>query len=127
MAETIKGKELIKKGIKNSKLKKKLGENCCYCGCNNKLILTIDHIVPLIRGGKDEDSNKQVTCSTCNFLKGGLKNNEFKKYYKILQSLKDLQKVKLETEQPKLIFRAGFFPQEEKEENWWKEKNEVPK
>lgn len=128
MAEKLKGKELIKLGIKKERLKKKLGYQCVYCGCNNKLVLTIDHIIPITRDGKDEDTNKQVTCYICNQLKGGLTDNEFRKYYKLIQGLKDLQKIKLEIEQPNLIFRPNYFPQKDKEtEDWWKEKNNPSK
>lgn len=127
MAETIRGKELIKAGIRKAKLKKKLGNQCIYCGCNNKLVLTIDHIIPRIRGGKDIDENKQVCCYLCNQLKSGLNHKEFKKYYKILQGLKDLEKIRLEIDQPKLVFKPNHWPQDEKQENWWKEKNEPQK
>jgi len=61
--------ELIERAIHNDKLKKKLGYVCVYCGCTNRLILTIDHKTPLAREGKDEDSNKQVCCYVCNQLK----------------------------------------------------------
>ena len=52
--------EKKRKGIRNNKLKKSLGENCVYCECNNVLILTIDHLKPLVRGGDDSNKNKQV-------------------------------------------------------------------
>ena len=74
---------------------KKLGEVCVFCGCNNKLTLTIDHKVPLSRGGKDVDENKQVCCWTCNQLKDSLNNGEFRRYYSALQILKDLEKIKI--------------------------------
>lgn len=32
--------------------------------------LTIDHIVPLARGGSDDLSNKQLLCEKCNQNKG---------------------------------------------------------
>ncbi|OGQ00789.1 MAG: hypothetical protein A2Z40_04235 [Deltaproteobacteria bacterium RBG_19FT_COMBO_60_16] len=31
----------------------------------------LDHIVPLIKGGRNEDKNIQLTCPTCNIKKGG--------------------------------------------------------
>jgi len=31
----------------------------------------LDHIVPLSKGGKNADSNAQLTCPTCNLKKGG--------------------------------------------------------
>jgi len=31
----------------------------------------IDHIIPLVRGGKNEDKNVQLSCPKCNIKKGG--------------------------------------------------------
>jgi len=31
----------------------------------------LDHVVPLIKGGRNEDKNIQLTCPTCNMKKGG--------------------------------------------------------
>ena len=69
-------------GIKKNNLRKKLGEVCVYCGCKNKLILTIDHKTHLARGGVDNEKNKQVCCFICNQFKGVLTHEEFKKYNK---------------------------------------------
>ena len=110
MGKNLNGAKLVKKGIRNSKLKKKLGEVCVYCGCTNKLILTIDHIKPLVRGGDDTDENKQVACVICNWLKGSLTDAEFKKYYKLLLTMKDLNKVKLSTGDLSIFFRAFGYP-----------------
>lgn len=110
--------EKKKKGIYNNKLKKKLGEQCVYCGCNNILILTIDHIKPLARGGEDSKKNKQVVCFTCNQLKGILTDKEFIKYMKALKILKNLNKMKLifnQNGQPNLLFNERAYPQTIKE------------
>lgn len=37
---------------------------CNYCGTNEKL--TIDHIIPISKGGKNEKENVQILCSICN-------------------------------------------------------------
>jgi 5-methylcytosine-specific restriction endonuclease McrA len=92
------------------KLKKKLGHVCVYCGCNNKLILTIDHIIPKSRGGSDEPQNKQVTCLICNHLKGSLTEQEFRKYLKSLFLLEEICKVKLQITQINLKFNQGYYP-----------------
>jgi hypothetical protein len=41
---------------------------CCCCGVSAKdgAILEIDHIVPVSKGGKTEESNLQTLCRTCN-------------------------------------------------------------
>lgn len=43
---------------------------CAHCGDRNVDRLTIDHIVPLRRGGTNHMSNLQVLCSICNSIKG---------------------------------------------------------
>lgn len=86
---------VAKKAVHRNKLKKKLGEQCVFCNCNNKLVLTIDHILPLSRGGEDTDENKQVACVTCNRLKGSLTDAEFRKYMKAIEILHKLTKIKI--------------------------------
>lgn len=44
------------------------GEICCKY-CKNPCKPTIDHVVPISRGGKDEASNVVVACSSCNSSK----------------------------------------------------------
>jgi 5-methylcytosine-specific restriction endonuclease McrA len=41
---------------------------CLKCGRKNKF--TIDHIVPISKGGNNEKSNLQILCERCNSLKG---------------------------------------------------------
>lgn len=41
---------------------------CLKCGTDKKR--TIDHIVPLVKGGGNEFSNLQTLCQRCNSLKG---------------------------------------------------------
>ena len=40
------------------------------CKCESKENLTIDHIIPVTAGGKNEIKNTQILCSTCNIKKG---------------------------------------------------------
>jgi 5-methylcytosine-specific restriction endonuclease McrA len=46
-----------------------LQQPCAYCGTQAEH-MTIDHIVPLARGGKHELSNLAPACMTCNCSKG---------------------------------------------------------
>lgn len=46
----------------------KAGNRCADCGTTERL--TIDHILPLSRGGSNSPSNLQVLCSDCNASKG---------------------------------------------------------
>jgi 5-methylcytosine-specific restriction endonuclease McrA len=43
------------------------GPTCAKCGTTDNL--TVDHIVPLARGGSDELSNLQLLCKPCNSSK----------------------------------------------------------
>lgn len=48
-------------------------QRCCYCLTQVEVIgdaLEIDHIVPLYAGGKTEESNLCLACSSCNQAKG---------------------------------------------------------
>lgn len=50
---------------------------CALCGRPvNKNFFTIDHIVPLNRGGNNEIDNLQIACETCNRLKNDSKEKE---------------------------------------------------
>jgi 5-methylcytosine-specific restriction endonuclease McrA len=41
---------------------------CLHCGTNENL--TIDHIVPWVKGGGNEMGNLQTLCQSCNSRKG---------------------------------------------------------
>ena len=47
---------------------------CCKCGRyptdDNKIILEVDHIVPISKGGTNEIGNLQTLCNKCNLGKG---------------------------------------------------------
>jgi 5-methylcytosine-specific restriction endonuclease McrA len=44
------------------------GYACIYCG--SELGLTMDHIVPVCRGGTNRQSNLVTACEACNNLRG---------------------------------------------------------
>lgn len=51
---------------------------CGICGGPvSSTNFTVDHIVPLSRGGKNEPSNYQLACEKCNKLKSNYKDDEF--------------------------------------------------
>jgi len=50
------------------KVLNKYNHTCVYCGSTENL--TIDHVKPFSKGGKDNFSNLQVLCKSCNSRKG---------------------------------------------------------
>ena len=59
-------------------------DQCIYCGAEKKL--TVDHMIPLSRGGPDRPDNAVWVCSRCNSSKGDRRLYEFyglKNRYKI--------------------------------------------
>jgi hypothetical protein len=53
---------------KRERIYKRDGYRCVKCGRADRL--SIDHIVPLVRGGSKRDSNLQTMCEPCNVAKG---------------------------------------------------------
>lgn len=49
---------------------------CCYCGCNmsteagKKHSATLEHVLPVSKGGTDDPSNLVAACSHCNGKRG---------------------------------------------------------
>ena len=56
--------------------------SCTYCGCSLKHVprqtRTVDHIIPLSRGGVDDPSNWAMCCLVCNQKKGTMTGDEFR-------------------------------------------------
>jgi hypothetical protein len=46
------------------------GWSCVYCGSSTKKTLTVDHVIPVSRGGGNTWSNLVTACSKCNSAKG---------------------------------------------------------
>ena len=72
-------KEIINK-VKQS------SNNCYYCGCKlNNNQKTIDHKLPMSRGGKTIKDNLVVSCIDCNQDKDSMTEDEFNKFNEIIQ------------------------------------------
>ena len=55
---------------------------CCYCGCkfnplNKGKVKTIDHLIPVSKGGANRSCNKKNCCKHCNTQKGDLLLQDF--------------------------------------------------
>jgi 5-methylcytosine-specific restriction enzyme A len=72
--ERRKGQELRK----TQWWRNQLGQGICYhCGQKfAKELLTMDHLIPIARGGKSSKSNCVVCCKDCNSKKGHLTGAE---------------------------------------------------
>lgn len=75
----------VPKGIKQRLLLKTNGE-CYYCRRRLVLkkkrhceIVTVDHYVPLSKGGYDDFDNKVPACRKCNNLKADMMPDEFER------------------------------------------------
>lgn len=102
---------------------------CQYCG--SKENLEIDHIIPLSKGGDNQEDNLITSCHSCNSLKG---EKDFKEFFsknkslfknldrvsKILDTLEEKEKEKEEEEDKE----KEQLKEEEKKENQVKEKKE---
>jgi 5-methylcytosine-specific restriction endonuclease McrA len=52
---------------------------CVYCGCDNRKTLTLDHVIPQSKGGKDAWDNLVTACRKCNSEKSNLTLEEYGK------------------------------------------------
>ena len=75
---------------KRMEVYKKYNKKCSYCGadllfnCETGLLLkkknmTIDHIIPLKKGGSNGFNNIRLSCSSCNQWKSGNTTEHFRK------------------------------------------------
>ena len=55
------------------------GYACVYCGCDNRKTLTLDHVIPQSKGGKDSWDNLVTACRRCNSEKSNLTLEEYGK------------------------------------------------
>lgn len=51
----------------------KINRSCCYCGCKlSNRTATLEHIIPVQRGGPNHIDNLDVACENCNTKYGKL-------------------------------------------------------
>lgn len=58
---------------------KRDGYTCVYCGCKKRKTLTIDHLIPKAKGGRDSFDNWVTACFRCNNEKADLTLEEYGK------------------------------------------------
>jgi hypothetical protein len=76
----LKGAEGSHTAEEIAKLLKKQNGLCTGCKKDIKTSYTVDHIVPLIRGGSNRIENIQLMCKSCNCSKGAKDMQEFLEY-----------------------------------------------
>ena len=69
--------------IKDRELAEIKSQTCFYCGSSNQI--TIDHILPVSKGGEHRIGNLVPACKSCNSSKG----NKFLVEWKVFQSNKE--------------------------------------
>jgi hypothetical protein len=52
---------------------------CVYCGCSTQKLLTLDHVIPQSKGGKNSWDNLVTACKQCNGEKSDLTLEEYGK------------------------------------------------
>ena len=57
---------------------------CTYCYVSDNL--SIDHVIPLVRGGEHVESNLEVVCRTCNSRKGSKTKDEYLTYINLINT-----------------------------------------
>ena len=86
-------KTVVEKGISKNALKKRFGTKCYYCEKEmdfsvgvgrkfNKDMATIEHLIPLARGGEHTWENTVLACRHCNISKNAKTIEEFEEFSK---------------------------------------------
>ena len=90
--EELKRERARSREIRNSQWwKRRLSEGrCYYCGEEfSPAELSMDHVVPLIRGGKSTKGNVVPACKSCNNKKKHLLPSEWEEYLERLREEED--------------------------------------
>lgn len=72
-------KQITKVPLNRENIFKRDGYCCVYCGMDNRRVLTIDHVIPQSKGGKDVWENLVTACKRCNGEKSDLTLEEYGK------------------------------------------------
>lgn len=64
-----------------NKIKDNFELKCYYCGESvTKKRCTVDHLIPLCRGGQHAPQNLRISCKKCNCEKGQMTDEEYRKF-----------------------------------------------
>ena len=76
----IKGNGVFK--VLPKEMKRLISTPCANCGSLDNI--TIDHVLPIARGGRHSIGNLQSLCGSCNFSKGKKTMTEWSKYKELI-------------------------------------------
>jgi 5-methylcytosine-specific restriction endonuclease McrA len=68
--------------VLDKELRKILTSSCVNCGTEEKI--TLDHVIPIVRGGKHSVGNLQPLCKSCNSSKGKKTMTEWSRFREML-------------------------------------------
>lgn len=57
---------------------KRDGYRCAYCPCDDPVMMTVDHVVPLSKGGTHDPENLVCACTACNGEKADMTMDEWR-------------------------------------------------
>lgn len=101
-------------------------EVCYYCGVPlTQSTRTIDHVLPLSRGGTNSKENKVLCCRRCNISKMDMTEEEFYKYIELKKKYKGYDLVNACREQGILLWTSerNERNKREKDKREWERKN----
>jgi hypothetical protein len=76
------------------KIRKTLPNICSYCGEEIELNkVTVDHMLPVSRGGKTTEDNLCISCNSCNQEKSNMTVSEYKMFLKRKNKCKTIEEV----------------------------------
>jgi len=112
------GKEThITIGMLRELAKKVIGTNCIYCNTEiTHLNISLDHIIPLSRGGNTCIENVQLICNTCNKQKDKLFHKEFQMLKELIETFTDESKKYVNTKLSMQGGWNGYYKSKEKTE-----------
>lgn len=88
----------------------KTGGRCAYCGKElNPFIFSVDHLIPLSKGGPDETENMMPACKSCNSSKGTKLLEDFRE----LIHNRPIRALITSYDVIKAHFESGYLPPED--------------
>jgi hypothetical protein len=95
-------------GVDREAIWKKTGGKCCYCGSKlTRSGMTIDHLHPVAKGGRNDLANLVPACRSCNSSKGTKSVEEFR-FFRRMQEFEAINGVAFSEDQVNYLVRFGI-------------------